>query len=361
MSETGIAIRDNLFLNNLNPASYASIQTITQIAEFGLYYERNKIVSNNDTQYNNQGNISAINFWFKGKPWWGATVGMSPYSNINYNITTTRNFDQTEESSVRYKGEGGLTQFYFGNGFQVNKNVSVGINLSYIRGNIEKEAAITSGQFEGISITNQTFVHSPAIDYGVQYGIHLNNKRSITLGATYANKVQLNTSRNVYVLHDFDSLYTNNENISDYQLPEQIGTGIAYQTPLHVVAVDLKFKNWRSAKLEDDVKLQNTQRLSIGYEFKGKQVATNNVSFISLRAGAFIQNSYLVLNNKSYNEYGFTLGTGLPMNGNFGVLNLSYNYNSIGTSEKRLIYQSAHIIVIDITLRDIWGIRRRFD
>lgn len=362
MAETGIAVRDNFNLNALNPASYTSIQTVTQISEFGLYLEKDKLSSTKTTQTSSIGNLTAINLWFRATKWWGSTIGITPYSAVNYNIAATKIFDESS-NEVNYSGKGGLTQYYFGNGFQLNKNLSVGLNLSYILGKIEKNETILSGEYSGLSLSNSTYLNRPSIDFGTQYSFFFKDNRSLTMGLTYNNKLRLNTTRDTYVTQNSlqDSIYTSKDNIEDYVIPSNLGLGLAYQTHYHTIAIDFKNKKWADASLDYGLKLKNTMRFSVGYEYKGKQTTSNTASFISLRAGAFMQNHYILLNNRPFNDFGFSLGAGIPVSGNRGQINILYNYNSLGTTQKNLILQSSQILVIDIILRDIWGVRRKFD
>lgn len=160
---------------------------------------------------------------------------------------------------------------------------------------------------------------------------------------------------------DEDTLYQDEVSADDYKLPAQIGVGLAYQSTRSTWAADVKFKNWNNAQLDEGLVLKNTTRFSMAYEYKGNPKAEKYLGIVALRSGLYIQNNYFVLKNTPFYAWGFTLGTGLPLNGNRGAINVSYNYNHTGTTQKKLIEQSAYVIVLDIVFRDLWGIRRKFD
>jgi hypothetical protein len=362
LAETGIGLRDPFNLNNLNPASYTSIQGATQITEAGMFYESSQLETSKLTQQTDNGNMTAINMWFRFSKKWAGTLGLAPFSFVNYNINVQREFIQSELTDVNYTGKSGLTQFYFGNGFQITKNLSVGANASYIFGSLQKEESIIAGRSYGLNLKNRIFLNNLNMDWGAQYSVKL-KKNSINIGLTYGNKVSLNTSGEVKAYEAFgrDSLFTKSLSLNDYVLPSQLGAGLAFQSPRSSIVFDYKFKNWEEAQLDDGVKLQNTHRISAGYEYKGKPTSEKYIDGIALRTGFYTQNNYLVLNNRPFDEWGFTLGTGLPLNGNRGTLNLSYNFNSTGTKEKGLIQQQSTVFVIDVVFRDIWGIRRKFE
>jgi hypothetical protein len=362
LSETGIGLRDPLNLNNLNPASYTSLQGATQITEAGMFYESSKLETTKLTRPGGSGNLTSLNLWFRFSKKWGGTIGLAPFSFVNYNIIQQREFIEGEFTDVNYTGKSGLTQVYFGHGFQVTKNLSLGANFCYIFGSLQKEETIIAGRSFGLNLKNRIYLNKANVDWGAQYSFKL-KKSSVNIGATYGSKLKLNTSGEVKVYEAFgrDSLFTRSQNPTEYVLPSHLGLGVAFQSARSTIVFDYKIKNWEEAELEKGTKLQNTHRISAGYEYKGKPTSDRYIDGIALRTGFYAQNNYLVLNNKPFDEWGFTLGTGLPLNGNRGTLNLSYNFNSTGTKEKGLIQQQSTVFVIDVVFRDLWGIRRKFD
>ncbi len=362
LAETGIGLRDPFNLNNLNPASYTSIQGITQITEAGMFYESSKLQTSKLTQEADNGNMTAINMWFRFSKKWASTFGLAPFSFVNYNINVQREFIQGEFTDVNYLGKSGLTQFYIGNGFQITKNLSVGANLSYIFGSVQKEELITAGRSFGLNLKNRIFLNKLNLDWGAQYSFKIKNN-SLNLGVTYGSKLKLNTSGETRVYEAFgrDSLFTKSMSPTGYVLPAYAGAGLAFQSARSSIVLDYKFKNWQEAQVEEGTKLQNTHRFSAGYEYKGNPNSDRYLNNIAWRTGFYTQNNYLVLNNRPFDEWGITLGAGLPLNGNRGTLNLSYNFNSTGTIEKGLIQQQSTVFVLDVVFRDLWGIRRKFD
>lgn len=359
---TGIGLRDPLQLNNLNPASYTSIQTITQIFEVGMFIESDYYKTSRQTSRSSTGNLTSINYWFRFSKKWAGTFGLTPFSNVEYNISSNHLLGDGE-STVQYSGTGGISQFYFGNGYQVTKNLSVGVNASYLFGSIQKKETIDAGIGAGTVMTKKTIVSQVNADFGAQYTFFLKKDRTLSVGATFDERLKLNTSGNIVVSESFeeDTLWSESTNPDDFILPMQMGGGISYQTRRSSFAADFTFKEWSKAKLDDDVNLQNTLRFSVGYEYKGNDEIDNYWQNIQLRSGFYFQNNYLVLNKKTFVDWGATFGIGLPFNGNRGQVNVSYSYNESGTTAKSLIKQQANVFVIDFTFRDLWGIRRKFD
>lgn len=363
MSGTGIAARDPFNLNTLNPASYTSITAMTQIFEIGMFIEHDGYETDNRSSSSTVGNLTTINYWFRFSKKWGGTVGLAPFSNVDYNITSSRKIDADESSTITYKGNGGLSEFYFGNGYQVTKNLSLGATLSYIFGPIEKVETIESGTGAGIGVTNKIRGNKITGDIGAQYEMFLSRNRSISVGLTYKPKFTMNMERDVIAHESFatDTLWTKSLDQADYILPERIGSGLSFQTRRTVYAVDVSYSGWSKARLEDNVKLRNTMRYSFGFERKGPDDTNSYVENIQVRAGCYVEQNYLLLGNTTFNDWGFSLGLGLPLFQNRGIVNFSYNYNRAGTTNNNLIQQRADVFVLDFTFRDLWGIRRKFD
>ncbi len=363
MAGTGIGVRDRFNLNTLNPASYSSINPITQIFEIGMFMERDRYETDSRSSSSVEGNLTTVNYWFRFSKKWAGNFGLAPFSNVNYNITSARRIGADESSTITYNGNGGLSEFYFGNGYQVTKNLSLGATVSYIFGSLEKTETIASGTGAGIGVTNKIRGYKLTGDMGAQYSIFLSKNRSVSIGLTYNPRFRMNTDRDVTAHESFtaDTLWTEELDQRDYILPERIGSGLSFQTQRSVYAVDVTYSGWSKARLEDGLNLRNTMRFSLGFEHKGSGDADSYLQNIQLRTGFYVERNYLVLSNTTFNDWGFSLGLGLPLFENRGIINLSYNFNRSGTINNNLILQRADVFVLEFTFRDIWGIRRKFD
>lgn len=363
LSGTGIAIRDPLNPNNINPASYPSIQAATQIFEMGLFLESDRYQARDQSGKFRTGNITSLNYWFRFSKKWAGTIGLAPFSNVDYSIDSDRIIGVDEGSTVHYKGTGGISQFYFGNGFQVTPNLSVGFNTSYIFGSIKKFETIQSGIGAGTTLENKTSVHRINADFGAQYTFFLPKKKALILGVTYDDALRLSTSadRTVFKSTTGEILSIGQVDVDDYILPAKWGSGIAFQTVRSTFAADVTYKQWSGARLEENTKLQNTTRFSAGYEYKGNPNAVSYWDAVQVRSGFYVQDNYLVLGKNTFTEWGLSLGVGMPISGNRGTLSFTYNFNQSGTTANNLIKQQANVFVLEFTIRDWWGIRRKFD
>lgn len=357
MAGTGIGIRDPINLNNTNPASYTSIQTITQLFEMGLFFEANTYQTQQQTDQLRTGNITSFDIWLRFSKKWAGNIGLAPFSSVDYNISSIRRIGE-QSASVSYTGKGGINQLYFGNGFQITKNLSLGVTAFYTFGSIEKEEIITSGFASGTFISENTITNRAGLNAGGQYTFFLKGDKSITLGATFDNRVRMKKTKETYLS---DTLLLDDDQDSDLVLPTKIGGGLSFQNRKNTLAADIVYSAWARAKLDDDVTLRNTVRYSIAYEYKGLFDAESYWSSLRFRAGIYSQNNYLLVGNTGFSEWGWSSGVGLPVDRNRGLINLTYSHNLSGTTANGLIKQTSQTFTLDVIFRDIWGIRRKFD
>ena len=140
---TGIGIQDPSNLNTLNPAAYLSIShPITHLFEIGIYADKNTYGTSTRSTSKINGGLSNLNYWFRLKPGWASTVGLSPFSSVSYDIATTKTTADNTKRNYRYSGSGNVSQLYWGNAFKIFQNFTAGVNLSYLFGSINRSETI---------------------------------------------------------------------------------------------------------------------------------------------------------------------------------------------------------------------------
>jgi hypothetical protein len=128
-----------------------------------------------------------------------------------------------------------------------------------------------------------------------------------------------------------------------------------------VLAADVSFQEWAKAKLENGTITKDVFRYSFGGEYKGSLETSNYLKAISWRAGFHMQDYYIIVRNTQLSSWGYTIGAGLPLNGNFATVNVNYSFTNFGTTTNGLVQQESNKLSVDVIIRDIWGIRRKFD
>jgi hypothetical protein len=364
MGGTGIAVRDGFNLNYVNPASYGAISPpASSIFEMGFYIENNSHRTNELSESKTNGSLSNLNYWFKLKPQWSSIVGLSPYSSVSYKINTTRSLGEAGDVDYTYEGSGTISQLYWGNGFTILKNLAIGFNISYLFGSIGKSESIYADQSGSLIFDNKIYTNKFTIDVGAQYEVRLKNGKSLVVGAIADNGATFKASQKNY-LHNglWDTLNTSTDERLKYSVPRSLGFGVAWQTNRHIVAGDVIFDDWSTAiSADDNAIFHDTWKWSAGYLYRGNPNATNYFGSVSLRAGAYFQNYHLQVKENILPWWGISAGISMPVFDNRSSINLTYSFNQLGTLKGGLILQRSQQIMVDVIVRDLWGMHRKFD
>ena len=75
-----------------------------------------------------------------------------------------------------------------------------------------------------------------------------------------------NTS-SVILSSDGSEIYDEQENITNYSLPQKVGLGFSFRNKSWLIGTDLEFKQWSQASIGDNTNLNDTWRSSIGVEY----------------------------------------------------------------------------------------------
>ena len=169
LGNTGIAYKSPLSINKSNPASLSAIASNTFLYEIGFNSTFSNKTSNNLSQQNFDFNFSHIAIAFKIKNYWKTSFGIVPYSKVNYEIDVV----QPVEGTTRYFntniiGSGGINEVFWGNGINLTKNLSVGVELQALFGLISKKQLIVLGT-ESVTLTESKNYFGVGLNAGFQY------------------------------------------------------------------------------------------------------------------------------------------------------------------------------------------------
>jgi hypothetical protein len=200
------------------------------------------------------------------------------------------------------------------------------------------------------------------LDIGLQYKIAI-GKRALVIGAI-ADPGMSFTGKQISDLYDNlgDTLHHSNGGEIHYRMPPSAGLGLGLQAKRSVIAADLKYTRWTDAIFPaDETTFRDTWKFSAGYAYHGNPDGTNYWSVVGLRGGFYIQNYQLELKNNHVPLWGFSMGLSFPVFDNRSSINLTYATDQLGTLNDGLILQRSQRFMLDIVIRDIWGMKRRVD
>jgi hypothetical protein len=298
---------------------------------------------------------------------WGMSFGIRPVTKINYKIeTNTPPTGGIDSLNTVYEGSGGLNQAFFGTGLRI-KNFSIGINAGYMFGNKDYSTKLTfisdSVHYYQSNSANKTRYGGLFINGGMQYDIAVekdkngNVKRNIRLGV-YGNLQQNISASNDLIretivydgngnIHRLDSVYEELDVKGKIKYPAMIGAGFSYQGNNWIYGADFEFGNWSNYRYYGQKDLvQNNWIIRAGtqyYPAKENTPVKKYFNFVKYRAGFYYGNDY-INTGKNRPEYGFTVGTGMPLTslrrvsytGEYVVLNTALEIGNRGNKQTNL-------------------------
>jgi hypothetical protein len=359
MGGIGYGLHERGLLNPLNPASYADVDTMNMLFDFGLSAQLTHFTENNESQYNPNGYMDHVGMKFALKPKWGVAIGLVPFSKVGYNFSYT---DETEVGEVEYtnnySGSGGLNTFFIGTGATLFKGFSLGVNLKYTFGVLSNSilTSYTASDANDRQYYEYLFLHSPSIDLGIQYDIPLSKKSFLTAGATFNGSLPFTGERKIVEIAS-DTLDPDPVEYA-FSLPTTYGIGVSYHWD-NRLTLGLDFQQQRFSQstfmgVKDS--LRDNTRIALGMEYLPSLVAEKYYNAIRYRAGVQFTDQYL-----KYLKYpghlqnaSLSLGLGLPLRNQKSMLNLSFEMGKLFTPDARFISETYYKLSIDVSFNELW-------
>ncbi|MDR0349376.1 MAG: hypothetical protein LBH90_07800 [Tannerella sp.] len=365
MGGIGYGMRSNKQINPLNPASYTSMDSLTFLFDVGVAGQVSWFNDGTNKQRQINGNIEYIALQFPVHRRIGVSAGILPYSYVGYDYGTDGIQEERIDYRNRYTGKGGLNELYGGVSMEIwKKRLSVGANIGYLFGNIDHSMSITpysSAQTYVSSRTQRIQVRDIRLNFGTQYTHPISASENIVFGIAYSPAKKLNVSSyNVEVLSAISggTVETAADTIKNqlFDIPHSVGAGVSYvkQNKL-TLAVDFLFENWGQARFFDNKDLlKNRVRVATGTEFIPNYMNRSFFSRIRYRTGIHYSNSYLKIRDSGYNEYGASIGAGLPLIDNRSLVNISFEYVKIKPETRILIDEQYFRFTVNYTFNEMW-------
>ncbi|HMI79974.1 MAG TPA: hypothetical protein VK484_14340, partial [Ferruginibacter sp.] len=152
--------------------------------------------------------------------------------------------------------------------------------------------------------------------------------------------------------------------------PAMVGVGFAYQDAQWMYGADFEYGNWSSYRyLGQTDQVQNNWTIRAGgqyYPYKLGTPATKYFRFVKYRAGIYYGSDYIKVNTNRP-EYGFTVGTGMPLTSlkrrnpydEYVVLNTALEFGSRGNKQTN-VRESLVRFSIGVSMNGRWFQRRKF-
>ncbi len=346
MGGVGVAWRSTQMVSMLNPAGYSAMRRKSFILDVSA---EGYFLSNRQNKYDSTGNYlrqaknvkNTVNFREIAVQMplaknLGLGLSLSPYGSVGYSMSSVEESEDiwgtVGRAMYTYEGDGDVTEVKLGVGWQPFKGFSIGIAAKYYWGNIQHNyASSVSNDFVGQGDYITTIgLHEYAISnfkfqVGLQWSIIANDKRLLTLGATYDYGGALNPKvTKTVIIDDLNSTIVEQSGKdvrNEMRLPHSVNAGLMYQDSKFAAGFDYQYQNWggdnslvESADGGLDVKYTNTHTYKAGFEFTPNRFDVRNyLRRVAYRVGVRYGNYYQTFGGASINQYAITAGFGFPL------------------------------------------------
>lgn len=396
--------RDAYSANIINPAS---LPWLAEMAfEVGLYAKNSGFKQGDISEATWTGNIDYIGIAFPTKNLLnitldqkvpdfkhGMSLSLSPYSLVGYDILDESAVVDGNSVEDSFQGKGGTYRFLWGNGFNY-KNISVGVNLGYLFGNIEQQRSLTVDGIDfGYATINYQRLNVRGMQWnvGAQYAIDIPTaeekstgekrlKNQIILGV-YGNSATSTTASVDRIdsrgrpfeggFVDVDTIGIPLSGDIAGKMPSEFGFGASYnksdpRTGLPKLKIGFNFSHtgWSKFALDGrDNNLDDGWTVSSGLEWTPNGAAIKYRQKIRYRIGFKIAKDPRIIQGEQLNNTALTLGLGLPLllkQGAISFINLSLELGKLNSNNS--IDETYGRIGLGFTLNDKrWFLKRKLN
>ena len=392
MAGLSVALRDSKSINVQNPASYSAVDSLTMVFDVGISGQITNYKEGTRKLNSKTADFDYAVALFRLFPKIGASVGVIPYSNIGYsyynsefvggvegNISTvTTNYYQNT-----YSGSGGISQAFFGLGWEIVKGFSLGANISYFWGQYDKSVYSSFSDTYAKSLTRnyKADISSWKLDLGAQWSTMVSKQDRLTVGVTagIGHKIGADAVFSTVLSDAQTNVSTTNSDtlFNALKIPYSFGAGVSL---LHrhslTVGVDYTLQKWGSLsfpQVNESSKhyeltsglLKDRHKVTIGVDWlpNPNPVSRGFFNHIHYRAGASYTTPYYKIGtHDGPKELCVSAGLGIPIVNswnNRSSLNISAQW--VHTSAKDFVTENTFRINVALTFNERWFAKWKVD
>lgn len=366
MGGGGIASVSTIYWSPMNIASTARLKFTT--VEAGVFTQNLYLESKIDNNRLFNAGVSGIQLAFPANKFYCFSMGIKPFSHTGYQLEQSQPVDNaTFNSLVRYEGKGGISEVFIGNAFQLNKNLSVGVQTGYLFGFITNNARIffdDTVKAQYATVYRKTNYQGLIWNIGSIYDLKLNSRWQLRTGLQATLPAVVTAKRNI--IYDnaslVDTLISTEKNTIT---PFKLGVGWELEnTKGRTYVLDVQYQPWSQYDLGVNERFNDLIRISLGAEITPDYNSLRSYfKRVNYRLGLFWQQNYFLpsQSNTPVTTLGITLGTGLPIKRNLSKVHFSAEIGFRGYFPEQNLKEIYAKCIFSVTLSDKWFIRRKLD
>lgn len=376
MGGTSYAMQNPYYINFRNPASYASFDSLSFVADAAASIYSSNLQSNDIRQKNTYARPDYIAIGLPVTRHWRTSVGVVPFSTVGYSVINKKSFEDIGDVTYNYSGNGGIHQLYWGNAFRICKGLSIGLNASYMFGSLYNysNTEFEGSHFYNTHIDDSYFLDGIYLTGGLQYFFNIKTNHRIGIGAVYSNtayiwakeKLLVNYYEGTYNTYTtYDTAYYDNATHGNVHIPQSVGAGLSYTYKDKLtIAADVTWQNWNKYNfMGHGDSLTDAISASLGAQFIPDPLSPKFFKRMAFRIGAKYSTGDFIILNKPISEFGVSLGVGIPLTtfNTHSNINILFEYGKLGTLADDLIKQNYFRFTLNFTLQEKWYQRMKLD
>lgn len=373
------------YINPHNPASYSAIEMESLVLDIGMSLQRYQQSDAVSKTSDFDGNLSHLALAFPLTKWWKTAIGIMPYNDTEYESTHLGTLDDGTQVKTIYDGSGSIYRAFWGNGFNITPQLSVGFNLNYLYGDIDRGLKYDilgsdTSHYADSRRVKHTHISSLTFDLGALYRVDIDEKRTLTLGLTVAlpRKISTHDTSWVYTLvegsESANSIIDSSHYTSDATIPFGVGLGVAYEyNQMWRMAADFHYTPWHGMKYEEGLtpsvfpqsNVNHTTNCSaaLALSWLGNSNASNYWKRIGISAGVHYDYGRMALRLSSgderIDEWGAGMSFAFPIRKGRSRIQLSMGYSSMGS--QNLLRVECYTIGLTLSSCEQWFVKRKYN
>ena len=378
MGGVGIANRNNRFINIQNPAAVTARDSLAFMADFGLVQSNTVYRQGDKKSAHNTFNIYDFVMTFPIYRSSAFKVGITPYSDMGYDFSSVETnpeiIGNTGNITYDSNGSGSVYQAFFGAGVTFWKRLSVGADMIYYFGNLDKITNMdySDASYRSLNSGSELTVRGLTGKFGLQYEQKLGGNVSMVIGATY----KLGTNMKGY---STNYRYANQSSVTDtlkynvdtlaktgVRFADEIGVGIAFKGGDKWSAeFDYIRSDWRGTGLDKAagfaVNGQSVFTSAVSQSFRaGFEIVPNRndiryyMKTCSYRVGVYYDQAYYKMDGNNVNSMGITLGMTLPVFKLYNGISIGVDLGQRASARNNMIRERYATFNIGFNIHDIW-------
>lgn len=385
MGGVGIATRNKRYINYLNPAAVTARDTLSFMADFGLSQKNTAFAQDGVKSAKNTFNVYDFVMSFPIYKSSAFMVGITPFSDVGYDFSSIETnpdiIGNTGNIAYDSYGMGSIYQIFASAGATFWKRFSVGAEVLFLFGNIDKVTNMTfaDASYRSMNSGHDLTMRGVTGKFGVQYEQKLGSEVSMILGGTY----RLGTNMNGY---STDYIYTVQSSVTDtsrynvgvlkdegLRIGDELGIGVSFKGGEKWSAeFDYLRSDWRNSGMDKAPGFSSVGKSSfsssVSQSFRaGFEIVPNRNDIryylrrCAYRAGVYYDQSYYKLDGNDVNTIGITLGVTLPVFRYYNGISLGVDMGQRGSRKNNMIRERYAMFVIGFNIHDIWFQKPRYN